>query len=262
MVNRGEHLEVLMERLPTYRVLNATIHALTLASTTEILREAVDRQAKTYVVFCTVSSVLSARDDPGVQSALDEATLVTPDGMPLVWLGKRAGMDTERVYGPDLMLEVFERLGGSVSHYFYGGAPGIPDEMVRRMQERFPRLQVAGLCSPPRGLTTGQPDEDGVARIESAQPDFVWVGLGHPKQELWMQTNRPLLSAPVLAGVGAAFDFFAGVKKEAPRWMRSAGLQWAHRLASEPTRLWKRYLVGNSRFLALLAAESLKKRRQ
>lgn len=245
------------EGLPSsFHVLGQRVDALTLKGARDALETAVANRIKSYFAFCTVSSVLATRDDPAVRAAFDDADLVAPDGMPLVWLGRGSGCHVERVYGPDFMLEVLSNEKSDLSHFFYGGAPGVADEMVRRLRERFPHLKVAGSLAPDRvsGRTVAAED---LERINAAGANVVWVGLGHPKQELWMQTHRPHLEAPVLAGVGAAFDFFSGRKKEAPNWMKRAGLQWLHRLASDPRRLWKRYLVGNPRFLMLLARERI-----
>lgn len=215
----------------------------------------VARRAKGYLVFCTVSTILNARRDPQLKEAIAKATLVTPDGVPLVWLGRRdVDRDVGRVYGPDFMLHVFEKTGSDFSHFFYGGAPGVAEDLVDQLKKRFPTLVVTGSHSPPPNLgPTG--DQNGVNRINAAAPDVVWVGLGHPKQELWMAAHRDHLDAPVLAGVGAAFDFLSGRKREAPEWMKRSGLQWLHRLVSEPRRLWRRYLLGNTQFVLLLLRE-------
>jgi N-acetylglucosaminyldiphosphoundecaprenol N-acetyl-beta-D-mannosaminyltransferase len=231
------------------------VDAVTPDSVAAAVESAIATKAKSYVVFSTVSSILSARDDARVADAISRATVVTPDGMPLVWLGRRAGRgDVERVYGPDFMLSLIEATGSRLRHFFYGGAPGVADEMAARLKQLFPGLVVAGTHCPDVSDGTELLDED-VASINAARPDVVWVGLGHPKQELWMATHRAALDAPVLLGVGAAFDFHAGRKKEAPAWVKRSGLQWLHRLASEPRRLWRRYLVGNPRFVYLLATE-------
>ncbi|MFN2588119.1 MAG: WecB/TagA/CpsF family glycosyltransferase [Actinomycetota bacterium] len=241
----------------SFGVLGVRVDAVTPASVVAAVEQAIGAKAKSYVVFSTVSSVLSARDDARVRSAMEGAGVVTPDGMPLVWLGRRAGRGrVERVYGPDFMLALIEATGTRLRHFFYGGAPGVADEMSRRLEARYPGLVVAGTRCP--GTTSGtELMEDDVAVINAARPDVVWVGLGHPKQELWMQTHRAALDAPVLAGVGAAFDFHSGRVKEAPGWVKRSGLQWLHRLAADPRRLWRRYLVGNTRFLSLLARERL-----
>ncbi|MDQ3916854.1 MAG: WecB/TagA/CpsF family glycosyltransferase [Actinomycetota bacterium] len=237
-----------------FSVLGVRVDAVTPDSVVAAVEQAIEAKAKSYVVFSTVSSVLSARDDDRVRAAMDGARIVTPDGMPLVWLGRRAGLGVERVYGPDLMLALFAATGPRLRHFFYGGAPGVAEEMAARLGETFPDLVVAGTHCPDVASGT-ELLEDDAALINAARPDVVWVGLGHPKQELWMQTHRAALDAPVLAGVGAAFDFHSGRKREAPGWVKRSGLQWLHRLASDPRRLWRRYLVGNARFVWLLARE-------
>ena len=198
-----------------FSVLEVGIHAVTPASAIQAVRTWVAECTKSYVVFCTVSSVLSFRDDPEVRVAFEEAALVTPDGMPLVWLGRLAGFQVERVYGPDFMLDFIAATGGELRHYFYGGAPGVAAEMSRRLKARFPDLIIAGTHSPPFGIDPATPDLSELRLINDAAPDIVWVGIGHPKQELWMLHNREHLEAPVLAGVGAAFDFHSGTAKEA-----------------------------------------------
>jgi N-acetylglucosaminyldiphosphoundecaprenol N-acetyl-beta-D-mannosaminyltransferase len=134
-------------------------------------------------------------------------------------------------------------------HYFYGGAPGVADRLARRLQARFNGLVVAGTFSPPFGEVPAALDAEIVDRINAARPDVVWVGLSTPRQERWMASHRSKLTAPVLAGVGAAFDFNAGLKKQAPAWMQQRGLEWLFRLATEPCRLWRRYLRVNPLFL-------------
>ena len=244
-----------------FDVLGVEIDAVTTASTIARLSTLLEKGSSGYVVFCTVSTVLSARDDRRVRAALAGASIVTPDGMPLVWLGKKAAnQPIERVYGPDFMLDVFASTAGRFSHFFYGGHDGVASEMVARLTERFPDLRVAGYLEPAMDLAIDDASPD-LSVIEASGADLVWVGLGHPKQELWMQRHCERLSSSALLGVGAAFDFHAGRKKEAPRWMKRRGLQWLHRLAKEPRRLWRRYVWGNTRFLGLLVAEKLRKQR-
>lgn len=251
------------KRLERFEILDVGIDPLTPAKATEEIGTLISEKRKGYVVFCTVSSLLSARDDPAVARAMQNAELVTPDGMPLVWLGRRrSAHPVERVYGPDLMLDFFAATGSQFSHYFYGGQPGVAEAAVERLCKRFPDLQVAGCSTPPMDVSGTTLDSDAIHEINASEADIVWVALGHPKQELWMSTNQEHLDAPVLAGVGAAFDFHAGRKKEAPEWMKKSGLQWLHRLASEPRRLWKRYLIGNLRFGILLASRALQLTRE
>lgn len=241
-----------------FEVLGTRVSATDMESSLDWLQATVSSAEKSYIVFCTVSSILSARDDPAVKNAIDQAGLVTPDGMPLVWLGRNAGYsNVDRVYGPDFMLHVFAEKGDQYRHFFFGGESGVAEAMSARLKARFPDLVIAGTLSPPQVSGT-EPDLSNVNAINKTRPDIVWVGLGHPKQELWMQTNRALLGAPVIAAVGAAFDFHSGRKREAPNWMKKNGLQWLHRLMSEPRRLAKRYVVGNSRFLYLLTVERLR----
>lgn len=237
-----------------FDVLGTQIDATDVATTVAALERCVREGCKASIAFCTASSVLATRDDPVVRTAFDAATWVVPDGMPLVWLGKRGGHDLERVYGPDVMIEMLSDQSSGLRHFFYGGSDGVAQEMARRLKSRFPHLEVAGVHTPGRISGRELLPED-VAAINASGADVVWVGLGHPKQELWMHTHRSHLDASVLAGVGAAFDVLSGRTKEAPPWVRKSGLQWAHRLVRDPRRLWKRYLVGNSRFLWLLACE-------
>lgn len=242
-----------------FDVLGTRIDALTPALASERIADMVRDGLGGSVVFCTVSTVMNARTNPALRRALEGAEIVTPDGMPLVWLGKRAGLAIERVYGPDFMLEFFTRTGGAFSHYFYGGAPGVAEEMVGRLRKQFPDLRVAGARSPSWGLDPLSPPAGEIDAINRSRADILWVGLGHPKQEIFMHENRERIDAAVLAAVGAAFDFHSGRKKEAPRWMKSSGLQWLHRLISEPGRLWRRYLIGNAHFLGLLVLDRWKK---
>lgn len=222
-----------------------------------------ESRERRYVCVNTVHSLLCAQDDPVLREVYREAAMVTPDGMPLVWLSRRRGeSDVRRVYGPDLMLaccDVFRERGAR--HYFYGGAEGVPQLLAERLTERYPGLQVAGGYSPPFRTLTEAEDAAVVDRINEARPDFVWVGLGAPKQDHWMADHVGRLTAPVLVGVGAAFDFHAGLKRQAPAWMQERGLEWFFRLLSEPRRLAGRYLAGNSRFVALVLAEELRLRR-
>ena len=250
----------------TFDALGVKIHAVQIADVLERMREWIRIRDRSHsVVHCNVYTLTCAHRDPAFRQILNSSDLVVADGMPLVWIGRRAGHGAmkERVYGPDLMLasmEYFRPLG--VRHYFYGGSEGVAQELARRMDARFPGLAVAGAEAPPYLTTVAQESPERIERINQSRPDILWVGLGSPKQEQWMNLHRERLQVPVILGVGAAFDFFTGRVRQAPTWMRSHGLEWAFRLGSEPRRLWKRYLWGNSLFLYLLWKESLKRRRQ
>ncbi len=196
--------------------------------------------------MCVSSShpILEAHDHPEFRQILNSSGLTTPDGMPIVWLLRARGFKhVERVYGPDLMQAVCAYgLERGYRHYFYGGAEGVPERLAQRLQEQFPGLCVVGTYSPPFRPLTPEEDAAVVARIQAARPDIVWVGISSPKQEAWMYAHVERLGVPALVGVGAAFDFLSGAKRQAPRWIQRSGFEWLFRLACEPRRLWRRYL--------------------
>lgn len=212
-----------------------------------------------YVCVTGVHGVMESQRDPDLRAIHNRAGMVVPDGMPLVWIARRRGHRfVDRVYGPDLMLAscaASERTGHR--HFLYGGAEGVPELLRDRLVERFPFLQVVGTLSPPFRPLTEAEDEDVVRRIHDSGADLVWVGLSTPKQERWMAAHVGRLRA-VQLGVGAAFDFHAGLKTQAPPWMQRAGLEWLYRLLSEPRRLGPRYLRNNPAFLWRLAMEGLR----
>ena len=210
--------------------------------------------------FATAHSLVEAQDRPHLREAL-AAGIVEPDGMPLVWLGRRRAVKVERVCGPDFLPAVVEHgVALGRTHYFYGGGPGVAEALAARLASRFPGVRVAGTFSPPYRELSAAEDRDVVAQINAARPDYVWVGLGAPKQDLWVASHRDALDASVLLAVGAAFDFHAGTRRRAPRWMQRAGVEWVHRLLTEPRRLAGRYTRVNARFVAMAVTESLRLR--
>jgi N-acetylglucosaminyldiphosphoundecaprenol N-acetyl-beta-D-mannosaminyltransferase len=220
---------------------------------------AVTTDARAYVCVAAVHTVMEAREDEGLRAAVDQASFTVPDGQPLVWALRALGHDiSARVYGPELMARTLERAasGGEQTHYFYGGRDdGSLLRLTQALRERFLGLRVAGGWSPPhRALSESELDAV-AARINRAAPDVVWVGIGVPKQEKWMAAMRARLDAPVLIGVGAAFDFHAGLVPQAPAWMQRSGLEWAYRLRQEPRRLWRRYARHNPRFVTGFARQ-------
>lgn len=232
-------------------VLGVGVHAIDLPSAVSIIESAVREGAKGYVCVTSVHGVMEAQRDPGYRDILNRSLLVTPDGMPTVWVGRIQGNSTmRRVFGPDLMLEVCRRSAETgIRHFLYGGKPGIAGELAESLRRRFPGIAVVGTYTPPfRPL---EPSEHLALKSQmvATLPDIVWVGLSTPKQEKFMAANFERLPCKVMIGVGAAFDMHTGHVKDAPAWIKSAGLQWAHRLCQEPGRLWKRYLVNNSGFL-------------
>ena len=208
--------------------------------------------ARTYVCVTGVHGVMESQRDPVLREIHNRSGLTTPDGMPMVWAARRAGAShTGRVYGPDLMLDVCARSEAEGwRHFFFGAAAGVADDLARRLRARYPRLLVAGTMSPPFGEVSPADDERIVAALNDARADIVWVGLSTPKQERWMAAHRARLDAPVLIGVGAAFDIHAGRIPQAPLWMQRSGTEWIYRLSREPRRLGRRYLVNNPRFVA------------
>jgi N-acetylglucosaminyldiphosphoundecaprenol N-acetyl-beta-D-mannosaminyltransferase len=211
----------------------------------------IERGERHLVCVSDMNALLHARADARLTEVYNTSGLTVPDGMPLVWAGRRAGFEKmDRVAGPDLLERVLaEAADRGWTQYFYGGAEGVAEELRARFQERHPALKVVGVeCPPYRALTEAE-DAETVARMNEARPDIVWVGLGAPKQERWMADHRDRLNAAILIGVGAAFDFHTGRLDRAPRWMQRAGLEWSYRLYKEPRRLWKRYVLGIPRFL-------------
>ncbi|ACL60453.1 WecB/TagA/CpsF family glycosyltransferase [Methylobacterium nodulans] len=244
------------ERAP---VLGVGVSVITLPDAVLALDAFVRAKRPHYVCITGVHGVIECRKDPRLRAIHAEADLVTPDGVPLVWMSRLLGYGPiGRVYGPDLMREVI-RLSPALGyrHFFYGGAPGVAEQLRARLCTAVPGLSVVGIHCPPFRALTPEEDEAIVSEINAAQPDIVWVGLSTPKQEAWMAAHRGRITAPVMVGVGAAFDFLAGTKRQAPRWMQRSGLEWLYRLATEPRRLAGRYGKIVPLFLVLAAGQLL-----
>jgi N-acetylglucosaminyldiphosphoundecaprenol N-acetyl-beta-D-mannosaminyltransferase len=238
-------------KCPRANILGVGVSAIDMGEAIRTIEEWIATGKRHYVCVRDVHGVMRSQRDETLRHIHNRAGLVTPDGMPLVWLARAQGhRRVDRVYGPDLMLACCNvSMSKGYRHFFYGGAEGVPELLAERLCQRFPRLRIAGCWSPPfRELSPAEQDSM-VNRINEAQPDIVWVGLGTPKQERWMYEYRAKLTAPVLIGVGAAFDFHAGLKKQAPRWMQRSGLEWSFRLLTEPRRLARRYLTNNPLFV-------------
>jgi N-acetylglucosaminyldiphosphoundecaprenol N-acetyl-beta-D-mannosaminyltransferase len=206
-----------------------------------------------YVTAAAVNLVMSAREDPQTREAVLGATLAVPDGQPLVWALRALGHKrATRVYGPDLMARFCARaaLDGTPIYLYGGRTPEALELLEARLRERFPGLRIAGGCSPPFRALSAEEEQSVASAIDASGAQVVWVGTGQPKQEKWMLKMRPRLSAPLLVGVGAAFDFHAGLVSQAPAWMQRNGLEWVYRLSREPRRLWRRYARYNPLFVA------------
>ncbi len=248
--------------VPRAVVLGVEISLVDLGSATDTVIRWIQCREKHYVAVTGVHGVVEAQDDPGFKSILNRAGLNVADGMPVVWLSRRAGhSQVSRVFGPDFMLHVSQVLGQIKARaFYYGAAPGVAEALARTLEGHYAGLVTAGTYSPPfRALTATEEDEI-AARINQARPDIVWVGLSTPAQEKWMARFRPRLEAPILAGVGAAFDYNTGRIKRAPGWMQRSGLEWLYRLIQEPSRLWKRYARNNPLFVYYLLCQWLGRR--
>jgi N-acetylglucosaminyldiphosphoundecaprenol N-acetyl-beta-D-mannosaminyltransferase len=216
-----------------------------------------DPSGPRYVCATSVHGVVEAQRDPQFRQILNGADLVAPDGVPLVWFGRLSGhRHMQRVYGPGLMLAVCElsaRLG--LRHFFYGGEPGVAEDLAGRLTARFPGFRVAGTeCPPFRPLSPSELQAT-AARINNSHADIVWVGLSTPKQEHWIAQARGLLKVGVLLSVGAAFNFHTERLVQAPAWVQRLGMEWLFRLAQEPRRLWRRYAGNNPKFVYLAAVQ-------
>jgi N-acetylglucosaminyldiphosphoundecaprenol N-acetyl-beta-D-mannosaminyltransferase len=249
-------------RIARANILGVGVSAINMAQALQTIDAWIQRREQHYVCVTGVHGIMESQRDAQLKQIHNEAGLVTPDGMPLVWLSRLKGFSwVERVYGPDLMFAVFQQsLVKGYRHYFYGGDKGVAEVLVARLKTQFPGLQVAGNWSPPFRPLTRDEDEDSIQVINRSEPDIVWIGLSTPKQEYWMHEHLGRISAPVMIGVGAAFDFRAGVKKQAPRWMQRSGLEWSFRLLNEPRRLWRRYLINNPLFVWMILLEALSKK--
>lgn len=224
-------------------ILGVRIDVLNLELALEQIAEWMQTKEAHYVAVVPAHSIMDAVEDPAFWEVLNASDLSTPDGMPLVWIMRSRGFDyADRVYGPDLMLAVFEwSQSKALKHFFYGGEPGVAEALADKMKLRFPDLKIVGTYSPPFRRLSDEEDERVSQIIRESQADIVWVGISSPKQEFWMAEHKDLLGVPVLVGVGAAFDFLSGHKRQAPRWVQRAGLEWLFRWMQEPRRLWPRY---------------------
>ena len=244
-------------RCERVNVLGVGVSVLNMETAMAAITGAIDARRKGYICVTGVHGVSEAQSDPEFRKILNQSFLCTPDGMPLVWVGRfRGHQEMDRVYGPDLMLAVMEESEKrGWRHFFYGGANGAAEALRQRLLKKFPRLQVVGVYEPPfRPLDKTERRQLGELTA-AARPDIFWVGLSTPKQERFMAEHLAELDTTLMAGVGAAFDFHAGRVAQAPRWMQRSGLEWFFRLCSEPRRLWKRYFKNNPLFLLRIAAQ-------
>ncbi len=241
-------------------VLGVNVSAIDMAVAVEAIENWVATRDPQYICVTGVHGVMESQRDESLRDIHNRAGLVTPDGMPLVWITQLRGWrNVRRVYGPELMLACCRRAQTTGwRHFFLGGGPGVPELLAEKLVRQFPGLQVAGTYSPPFDEEATAVSDHLVQRINDTRPDIVWVGLGTPKQERWMASNVHRLSPCVLIGVGAAFDFHAGLKPMAPGWMQRSGLEWLFRLGCEPRRLWRRYLINNPAFILKVLQQAIR----
>ena len=249
--------------LPRFSLLDVRLAGVRIERAVETLLGFAADGGRHYVCIFAADSLLKCRDAPELAAVANAADMTLCDGMPLVFVGRTfAKLDMNRCYGPDVMLRTIEAgCARGLRHFFYGGRD---EATVQRLEDnlraKFPSIQIAGHYVPPfRDLTEAERDD--VAQcIDASRADIVWVGIGTPRQDYWVSAFRPLLRAPVLVAVGAAFNFHAGTVPQAPRWMMRCGLEWLFRLFAEPRRLWRRYLVGNPRFVLLALRQWITRR--
>jgi N-acetylglucosaminyldiphosphoundecaprenol N-acetyl-beta-D-mannosaminyltransferase len=256
MDNHSGQLEVAADRhgdgLQRVNILGVGVMPLNLEGAVTELARWREEGRRDYVCCISVHGLVTAQRDPQIRDALNHCGLATEDGMPLVWWCRRTGhARARRVCGSDL-LDAMCALAVEKGHrhYFYGGTPEVLEKLVNRLTRRFPGLIIAGHRAPPFRPLSDEEDAVDVAAINASGADYVWIGLGMPKQEKWMASHVGRIQATALLGVGAAFDFHAGTKPRAPTWMQRSGFEWLFRLATEPRRLAHRYLIDNSVFLA------------
>lgn len=241
-------------------VLGVGISPLNLDLAQEILFAGADEPEKQgFVTITGVHGVVESQFDEELKKIHNRSFLTTPDGMPMVWMGRWNGFShMDRVYGPELMLEVVEQSAKSAhQHYFFGGAEGVADELQEKLEARFPGLQVVGTMCPPFRALTDDEEEELHDELQRLKPHFFWVGLSTPKQEKFMHgflSKYPELTKNwphglIMIGVGAAFDFHSGKIRQAPRWIQRSGFEWLFRVFMDPKRLWKRYAKSNSYFI-------------
>lgn len=235
-------------------IIGTDILVTDMAKTVELIENNIEELRGKYICVGNVHTTVMAHDDAQYHTVQKEAAFVLPDGKPLSVYSRKHGFEeAERVTGPDLMLELFKRENG-LKHYFYGSTQETLTMLGEKLKEQYPKLAIAGMVSPPFHELSEEEDAAAVRQINESGADIIWVGLGAPKQENWMYAHKDKVNG-VMIGVGAGFDYHAGNIKRAPMWMQKMSLEWLYRLLQDPKRLFKRYLVTNTRYLYLIKKE-------
>ena len=232
-------------------VLGVGVSKIDMNLAVKTINEIIDTNSKGYVCVTGVHGIMEAQKNPSFRTILNSSNLCTPDGMPLVWVGWLKGVKyMDRVYGPDLMFALCEEsIRKKYTHFLFGGDEGIAPLLKQNLVNKFPGLNIVGTYTPPFRPLNQKEEIKLDSMIKELQPDIFWVGLSTPKQEIFMNKYLEKLQTKIMIGVGAAFDFHTGRKKQAPKWIQRSGLEWAFRLKEEPQRLWKRYFYNNPAFL-------------
>jgi N-acetylglucosaminyldiphosphoundecaprenol N-acetyl-beta-D-mannosaminyltransferase len=247
---------------PHADILGVRVSAVNLEIAIKLASQWVEASRPGYACFAGVHGVMEAQRDSTLRLVLNRAAFNFPDGMPMTWLGRLQGFrGMDRVFGPDFMMAMCRfSVERGYRNFLYGGNPGVAEQLSGNLQLLFPGLKIVGTFTPPFRPLTLEEEADLFARITEARPHILWVGLSTPKQDRFMAQYVDRLQVPLLAGVGAAFDFHTGTLRDCSHWVKRAGLQWLHRLLQEPKRLWKRYLLNNPAFIWCIARQMLSRR--
>lgn len=236
--------------MKTCNILGVNIAVTDMKDTVNYIMQNMENLRGKYICVSNVHTTVMSYEDEEYREIQNSAALALPDGKPLSVVSRKRGYpEAQRVTGPDLMLELFEK---PVTHYFYGGKEETLVILKEKLKEQYPEIQIAGMYSPPFRPLTAEEDDEDIKRINESGADVIWVGLGAPKQEQWMYAHKDKVHG-VMIGVGAGFDYHANVIKRAPKWMQRLSLEWLYRLLQDPKRLWKRYLSTNFKFVWLIA---------
>lgn len=252
---------MIVNKWDRYRILGVNVSAVQISDVICQMDEWIEEKSFGHYIAVTNTHVLTESwFNPEYKKVLNSADFVVPDGMPLVWLGRLGGFSLKRrVYGPELMESfLLDKKGRNRRHFLYGGKPGVSERLMENLSRSCPELEFVGSYAPPFRPLTAEEDRAVIDRVNSLEPDVLWVGLGAPKQEIWMYEHRYSLRVPLMVGVGAAFDFLAGAKAQAPSLLRENGFEWLWRLMSEPQRLWRRYLLYGPLFVGLVMLEKMR----
>lgn len=250
LIKQKNHSDQHQREIPVCDILGVHIAAINMDILMQFTRKHIKELSGKYICVANVHTTVTAYDDPDYLNVQNHAVLAIPDGGPLSSLGRKRGYpDMQRTTGPEYLEHVLsESVEHGWTHYFYGSSKETTDRMIQEILRRYPGIRISGVYNPPFRALTEEEDQQVIKQINEAEPDFIWVGLGAPKQEKWMYAHQGKVHG-LMVGVGAAFDYLAGNIQRAPSWMQKANLEWLYRLMQDPKRLFRRYLYTNTRFL-------------